>query len=242
MSKEGMSFKELIQSNIDRHGYHITIVGGAIEPRFAYSIGLSSQFNFELVFPGGIYYLKDQVLQIFAEIVRSLKIKSTLDQRIIISSLGEFSFLPVDPSWSKLMLLGVFDYYKKAEIQVYQIVPDVTHFTYDIPDMSKEWSVSTEPVWQWLANKWRYDVPESSVVTTNLEALQGEAITELMRWEDGEWEMFAGPGPDVKKADTRIVSLGTILGIDNTILPAVHLKIGKGLWRTGRDSEWQNWG
>jgi hypothetical protein len=65
MSKERKSFGELTQSNIDRHGYHITIVGGAIEPRFAYSIGLSNQFNFELAFPGGIYYLKEQVLKIF---------------------------------------------------------------------------------------------------------------------------------------------------------------------------------
>jgi len=59
-----MSIKELVQSNIDRSGFHVTIVVGGIQPRFAYSIGLYDQFNFELVFPGGIYYLKDQVLQI----------------------------------------------------------------------------------------------------------------------------------------------------------------------------------
>ena len=74
-----------------------------------------------------------------------------------------------------------------------------------------------------------------------LKALQGEPITELMRWEKDEWEMFAGPGPEVQKEDTRVVSLGTILGIDNTLLPAVDLETGKGLWRTDRDSEWQNW-
>jgi hypothetical protein len=241
MNKE--SFKELIQSNIDRHGYHVTIVGGGIQPRFAYSIGLYSQLNFELVFPGGIYYLKDQVLQIFLEIVNNLKgSNGVMGERIAIDSLGEFSFLPVDPSWSKLMLLGVFDYYKKADIQAYQIVPDASHFTYDIPDMSKEWSSSTEPVWQWLSNKWHFKVQESSTVTTNLEALRGEAITELMRWEEGEWEMFAGPGPDVQKEDMRVVSLGTILGTDNTLLPALDLEIGNGLWRTDKESEWQNWG
>jgi hypothetical protein len=238
-----MSFKDLVQSNIDRYGYHITIVGGAIEPRFAYSIGLSTQFNFELVFPGGIYYLKEQVLQIFDEIIDNLKAGSwILDQRITIDTLGEFSLSPVHLSWSKMMLLGVFDFYKKADMQAYQIVPDAIHFTYDIPDMSREWSVSTEPVWQWLNRKWPYKVPESSTVTTNLDALQGEPITELMRWEEGEWEMFAGSGPDVQKSDMRVVSLGTILGIDNTLLPAVDLEIGKGLWRTDRDSKWENWG
>jgi hypothetical protein len=29
-------------------------------------------------------------------------------------------------------------------------------------------------------------------------------VTEAMRWEDDEWELFAGPGPDVPKgSDTR---------------------------------------
>jgi hypothetical protein len=243
MSNERMSFKELVRSNIDREGYHITIVGGAIEPRFAYSIGLSTQFNFELVFSGGIYYLKDQVLKIFHEIVSSLKSgRWAPDEKIEIDTLGEFSFLSVDRSWSKMMLLGVFDHYKEADIQAYQIVPEASHFTYDTPDMSREWSVSSEPVWQWLNSKWPYNVPESSTVVTNLEALCGEPITELMRWEKDEWEMFAGPGPDVKKEDTRVVSLGTILGIDKTLLPAVDIEIGKGLWRTDKDSEWQNWG
>lgn len=140
------------------------------------------------------------------------------------------------------MLWGVFDYYKKADMRAYQIVPDAIHFTYDIPDMSKKWSVSTEPVWQWLNRKWPYSVPESSTVATNLSALQGDPITELMRLEENEWEMIAGPGPDVQKKDMRIVSLGTALGIDNTLLPAADLEIGKGLWRTDRDSDWNDWG
>jgi hypothetical protein len=63
-----------------------------------------------------------------------------------------------------------------------------------------------------------------------------------MRWEEDEWEMFAGSGPDVEKNDIRVVSLGTILGIDSTLLSAVDLKIGEGLWRTDRDSDWNEWG
>ena len=242
MSKEKKAFKELVHSNIEEYGYHITIVGGAIEPRFAYSIGLSTQFNFELVFAGGIYYLKDQVLQVFNKIVDNLRTGSwTSGGRITMDSLGEFSFLTVLKSWSKMMLLGAADYYKNANIQAYQIVPDATHFTYDIPDMSREWTVSTEPVWQWLDREWPYNVPKTSKVITNLEALQGECITELTRWEEDEWEMFAGPGPDVQEGDIRIVSLGTILGIDNTLLQAVEHEVGNGLWRTDKDSGWHKW-
>jgi hypothetical protein len=237
------SFRALIQSNIDQNGYHITVVGGAVEPRFAYSIGLYDSLNFELVFSGGVYYLKDQLLEIFRDIVNNLTVgASVMDRKITISSLGDFSFLPVHSSWKKLMLLGVIDYYKGADIPAYQIVPDPTHFTYDIPDMSKAWSSPTEPVWQWLDQKWNFDVPENSTVVTNLEALQGGTITELIRWEKNEWEMFVGAGPDVQKEDIRVVSLGTILGIDNTLLPALHLELGKGLWRADKDSEWKNWG
>jgi hypothetical protein len=238
-----MSLKELIQSNIDQYGCHVTIVGQGACPRFAYSIGLFGQFNFELVFPGGIYYLSDQVLKIFNETVKLLLADTnTLNKRFDIEAYGEFSLLPVNQSWSKMMLLGAIEYSKKTEIQVYQIVPDASHFTYDIPDMSKEWSVSTEPVWQWLNRKWDYSVPDSSTVITNLDALQGESITELMRWKQDEWEMFAGPGPDVKKEEIRVVPLGTILGIDATLLPAIDIQTGKGLWRTDRESDWQNWG
>lgn len=238
-----MSFKELIQSNIYRQGYHVTVVGGGIQPRFAYTIGLFSQMNFELVFPGGVYYSKDEVLQIFSTIIDNFKMNGgNSGQKIVIDSLGEFSFLLADPTWSKLMLLGVFDYYSKTDIPVYQIVPDASHFTYDIPDMSIKWSVLTQPVWQWLDCKWKYKVPGKSQVTTNLEALKGAAITELMRWEEDEWEMFAGSGPDIEEKDIRVVSLGTMLGIDNTLLPAVDIKIGKGLWRIDNGAEWNDWG
>jgi hypothetical protein len=71
--------------------------------------------------------------------------------------------------------------------------------------------------------------------------MMGEPITELTRWEDNEWEMFAGEGPEVEKDDMRVVSLGTILGIDKTLMPAIDLPIGEGLWRTDGDAEWNNW-
>ena len=239
-----LSFKELIQLNIDRYGYHVTIVGGGVHPRFAYSIGLYSILKFEMIFAGGAIYLKDELLQIFNTVVSELKVNNNaLSQKISINGLGEFTFSLVHHSWSRMMLLGTFDYYKDInDIQVYQIIPGYQHFTYDIPDMSKQWDESTEPVWQWLKRKWNYNVPENSTVVTNIDALQGEPITELMRWELDEWEMFAGSGPDVEKKDMRVVSLGTMLGIDNTLLPAIDLEVGKGLWRTDKESEWEKWG
>ena len=66
--------------------------------------------------------------------------------------------------------------------------------------MSQTWSPQSEPVWGWLAEDWNYPVPEKSIAATNLDALRGKPITEVMRWEEEEWEMFAGAGPDITDA------------------------------------------
>lgn len=240
--EERSEFLVLIDSNINKYGYHVTIVNSAVEPRYAYSIGLTTQFDFELSFAGGIYFKKDELFEIFDGIVRELKNDKNLNnQKISVGSLGTFSFSSVDPSWVKLTMLGAFDYYGTNNITVYQIVPDSDHYTLEIPNMSTEWTAS-EPIWQWLVKQWDYSIPENSTVITNLDALSGEVVTEVMRWEINEWEMFAGAGPDVDKEDTRVVSLGTMLGIDKTLLPAINLESGKGLWRDSADSDWNDWG
>jgi hypothetical protein len=96
-------------------------------------------------------------------------------------------------------MLGAFDYYQKRDIPALQIVPDQAHWTVDVPDMSMPCSATTEPVWQWLHEPWTYPVPKHSTAATNLAALRGERITEVMRWEEDEWEIFAGEGPDVRE-------------------------------------------
>lgn len=236
-------FLELIEANIDRFGYHQTVVKSAIEPRFAYTIGLSSVLDFELVFAGGLYYLEEDVFNIIAKIVEGLKLEGSLEeQNFDLGVLGAFRLSRVDPSWSKLMLLGVADYYKNVEVNALQILPDLTHKTIDVPDMSVEWNPLREPIWQWLLKPWDYAVPPDSTVITNIDALRGEGVTEVMRWDVNEWEMFSGPGPEVEKKDVRIVSLGTMLGIDARLLPALNLEVNKGLWRESANSEWNDWG
>jgi len=89
---------------------------------------------------------------------------------------------------------------------------------------------------------WNYSVPEDSTVVSNINALLGDTITEVTRWENNEWEIFAGAGPDVKEDEMRIVSLGTILGKDKTLAPAINLDLGKGIWRESLESSWNKWG
>lgn len=232
-----------IDADIKNDGFHITLVSSNLEPRYAYTIGLNELLGFELVFSGGARFYKRDLSIIFKTIIDLCK-KSpiTINQTVDVPSLGSFSFAAVHLSWSKLMMLGVFDYYKLSEISAFQIIPDAGNFTLDIPDMAKAFVPEKEPVWKWLVKEWNYPAPQNSTVTTNLNALAGETITELTRWEENEWEMFAGPGPDVTNVEMRVVSLATILGIDKSLLPSIYLELGKGLWRDSEKSEWNSWG
>ncbi len=232
-------YLNLIQSNIDEYGYHITVVMSKLDPRYAYTIGLTNLFGFELIFAGGIYYLKDDLFQVFDAVVKALK---KGDQKATVEFLGTFRIAQVDSSWSELMMLGVYDHYNTSTITAFQIIPDSDHYTLDIPRMSNKLVISEEPVWQWLVRKWDYPVPENSTVVTDLKALLGAAITEIVRCGDDEWEMFAGAGPDVQKEDARVVSLASIIGMDKTLLPAISLNIGEGLWRDTNNSDWNSWG
>ncbi len=139
------------------------------------------------------------------------------------------------------MLLGAFDFYKVDNIPSLQIVPDKKHWTIDIPDLAQPWTEFSQPLWKWLNKSWDYSIPKHSTAVTNLAALRGELITEAMRWEEDQWELFAGAGPDVKKEDMREVSLGTLLASDNSLAPITKVDIGQGLWRDPDELRWNLW-
>lgn len=235
-----MKFKEIIKNNINKYGYHISVVTSDIQPRYAYTIGLNERLGFELIFAGGIYYMEDEVIEIINSIVEKLETSSPMDLYLL-NSYGTFRLSKIHQSWSDLMALGVFDYYKKKDIEFFQVMPDPDHYTVDIPNMISEWKEISEPIWKWLVKEWDYPVSKNSKVVTNINSLRGEKITEVMRWEEDEWEAFVGSGEDVNKDDLRVVSLATILGIDSTFLPVLNLEIGKGLWRDSSELEWHKW-
>ncbi len=235
-----MTFKELIKDNINKHGYHITIVTDGAEPRYAYTVGVSEKIGFELIFAGGIYYMKDEVFEIIDSIIDKVR-ASSITEFYQVNDLGTFKLSKAHQSWSSLMALGIFDFYQKRNIEVFQIIPDPEHFTMDIPDMTGEWIEDMDPVWKWLTKEWNYPVSKNSKVITNINSMQGEKITEVIRWEDDEWEGFVGSIGDVGKDDIRIVSLGTMIGIDSSLLPILDLDIGNGFWRDSNELKWHKW-
>jgi len=233
-------FIKKIENNIEQFGHHITMVIDSVEPRFAYTIGVNKILGIELVFAGGIFYMKEEVFQIINEIVEILRIQG-LTHTPQKTSLGIFNISSVHHSWKELMMLGLNKFYENNKFPVLQIIPTDGHYTLDVPDMLKEWNVSSQPVWQWLSKDWDYAVPKDSKIITNLNALRGEAITEVTRWEVDEWEAFAGAGPDVGEEDIRIISLGTLLGIDKSLEAILRLDIGKGIWRDNEELIWNDW-
>lgn len=230
-----------IRENIAKSGQHIYVVSGGQTPRFAYTIGVSQSIGVELILGGAILYMADEVGIIINEIARQLKAEP--DRKVFeVTAFGGFTLRKVDSSWAMEFMLGAFDYYKKRDIPALQIVPDKAHWTIDIPDMSTPWNATTEPVWRWLKEPWSYSVPEDSTATTDLAALRGERVTEAMRWEEDDWEIFVGDGPDVPKHELRVAPLGTLVAADKSLLPVVHLEVGEGLWRDPvLESEWHPW-
>jgi hypothetical protein len=217
------------------------VTGGEL-PRFAYTIGCEINLNSEFIFAGGEFYSKDNVSEIISQVIfATKKVSNWHELSVEIRSLGQFYIQEVNESWSRLLLLGAFDYYKRDNLTVWQILPDVSHFTLDVPDMSQVFDIASQPVWQWLSRKWDYPVPSHSMAVTNLKVLFGEKATEVVRWEIDEWEIFSEAGSDIAKEDMRIVPLGLLMGIDKSLEIAVGLEVGKGVWRDSIELEWNSW-
>lgn len=233
---------ELIKVNIAQHGHHIYLISGESLPRYAYTIGMSPSLGFELILPGAIFYSADEIKQIVNSISAQLRRQnSKQDVSFIVETLGAFSLRKIDKSWATSLMLGALDYYNVKVIHALQIVPESANWTIDIPDLSKPWSAIAEPIWRWLYEPWSYAVEFTSVAVTNLSALRGERITEAMRWEKDQWEIFAGSGADVAKQDMRVVPLGVLLAVLDTPEVITDLKVGGGVLRDADSSEWSSW-
>jgi hypothetical protein len=229
-----------IRENISRSGQHIYYVFSETSPRFAYTIGVSESVGVELILAGAVFYKRDDVAKIIGDTAAHLR--ASHDRELVeIAELGSFTLRKVDGSWARQLMLGVFDYYQNKDIPALQIVPDRNHWTIDVPNMSVPFSAAREPVWKWLREAWTYPVRQDSTAITDLAALRGDRITEACRWEEDEWELFAGAGPDVPKNEMRMVALGTLLAADPSLEPVVNLTIGTGLWRRDAISEWHPW-
>ena len=225
------------------YGFHRYIVKQSITPRYSYTIGLSESIGFELILGGAMFYEENQILEsIFNRIIEKIK-KDDKIRNIYLDELGSFELKEVDYSWSSLLMLVAYDYYKKNEIKSFQIFPiDTDKYTLDTPDMSQPWN-KDNVVWKYLDEKitWEYSSPENSIAITDLDTLRGGRLTEYFRYDNTEWEIFSSNGELIPKEFIRIVPISVLINIDPSILDFLCEPVGKGKFRDSSDLENDNW-
>lgn len=230
-----------IRKNIAEHGYHIYAVSGGAVPRYVYTIGNLDRLGFELIFAGAAAYSLDEAVRAVDKVALT-GLQSGGGAQLLTPPQGRFDLRPVYQAWVQQLMLGAIDHYGSRPVSAIQLVPDDAHHTIDTPDMSLPISASATSAWRWLEETWPYPITHDSVVMTNLAALRGEPVTEAARWEEDEWEIFAGAGPDVDPEDVRAVPLAVLLAFDPSLEPVTRLPVGKALWRDGRGTTWNAWG
>lgn|GEM_PF-468973 len=238
-------FLQQMRSNIEKHGCHIYNVLGGESPRYAYTVGLLERLGFEVVLAGLVTMSTSTTASLLNRVARLLEKQRPEEITLTVEGFGEFTLLETDSSWNERMLLGCYDYYQTDKVRAWQLVPVGEEArTIDVPAMAKPYSPAQQPVWQWLDGGWPHSLPPDIQVVTNLDALLGYAVSELMRWEEREWEMFSGPGPDVPEDQMHVVPLATLLAFDSSLLPALEVPIGSGLFREFEEElpgPWQPW-
>lgn len=238
-------FLQLISENIKNSGRHIYSVMGGESPRYLYTIGLAEKRGLELVLPGFAHLSTRFCAELLNQIADGLENGGEPSSwSLEHTDLGQLSLCPVHDSWATRLLLGATDYYGHSEFKAWQIVAEQERSTIDVPNLSLPYSRDTQPVWQWLDGGWPYQVSSDSVAVTNLDALRGYGISELVRWEELEWEMFSGPAPEIPENELFKVPLATLLAFDPTLVEALDLPLGEGLFRHYEDDgpgPWKSW-
>ncbi|MEZ5473031.1 MAG: DUF4262 domain-containing protein [Marinicella sp.] len=232
----------LIKSNIDNFGYHLYLISGSTSPRVLYTIGLKGKLSGEFVFAGGTYYSNDDVVEVVKLIIeKCIEGNHQNNANIYLKGVGNFSLKKVDKSWIDTLMLGATDFHGNNDFDAYQITPEEAFMTIDIPDMSKPFSAEVEPIWRYEKEEWNHKIAPDSCAVTNIDALQGACITEVVRWEDDQWEMFAGSGPDVPKENMRVVPLSTLITFDPSLEVVTQLEVEAGIWRHSKNDKWEIW-
>jgi hypothetical protein len=233
-----VSVKNIIANNIDKYGYHVYDVLGGPLPPWSYSIGLREKFGFELVFAGGLYFSANERREIFGRCVDS---RISAQSYEILDEKGIFSIRPVLNDWPEIMFAGAIQYFGERPLFM-QLYPDANSWTLDVPDMSESWSVERFPAWKWLVEPWQFPVSPKSHVLTDTDILGGIAPAEVAcRFSHDYWEIFSRQPEEIPDLYRRIVPLGTLLGIEDSLTFVVNLDVGHAVERNSDLDKWVPW-
>lgn len=239
MNRDSMLRK--IRKNIRESGFHIYGIDGGPSPRYFYTIGISEVVGFEILFAGGYFFETEDAAEMMSCCAK-LVVKDKTSSELAFKrgkNACTLALRCVDRSWQEITAYGVADYYEKDDIPILQLVPENKFSTLDVPDMSLPFEPNREPAWQWLVNDWQFEVPEDSTAITNLDALRGKTLTEVVRWEDNTWAIFSGTGQSQSKV--RQVPIGVLLARDSSLGFLSKMKVDDGFWREPGSKKWNVW-
>jgi len=232
-----------VNDKVQSDGYYLSVMQQSTVPRYIHSIGGKDLLGFEIILAGAILFLLDDALFIIRQAInRCLNVADPSTLRINLGSFGSFNFARVDQSWTETLFTDAIEYFGDCNFDAFQLLPDTSHTSIDVPRLDIAVAVGREPVWRWLREPWQFQIPEASTAVTNFDALRGYPVTEASRWEPDEWDLFAGSGPDTPDREVRVVPIGTLLAVDETLHPVISLDVGQSLWRDEKGGIWNDWG
>ena len=239
-----MSVRERVFRNVEQQGWHYHRVLAGPDPSYSYSIGFEKSFGSpEVVMAGTIYFFPDSLRKAFRELADRLRSGLTIDAGVslVLEPLGEVTFGDVHPSWSERLLLGDLDFYAGLNFRALQLLQAPDRRAIDTPDMSKPFDPSAELPWRWLVEEWPHQIPESTRVFTDLDALRGQVVTMISHDapepESTDWQALSlstAPSDEV----ARIAPFGTLLAVDPTIGQVLDMPANHWATREDRDDPW----
>lgn len=222
-----------------RPGAKISVFGGQDTPRIVFMTGDADSADLVLAGDCGLGVGTDAI-ELVAEVLLAGPSKTTKIETV---KVGPVDLRPVANGWVQSSALRRIGLGTRPCLQVVPLLG--TAVTIDVPDMQVDFAADREPAWAYLADSvvWTFSFPVGFTVVTDSRALQGKAITEVSRWDDGEFEMLAIGDDDVhpNEEDLRVVPLSTLAAVDRTLEPLFETPRGCSWWRANGSSPWQHW-
>ncbi len=229
-----------IAENIRTHGFHMTAVASGPLPKWVYTVGLRETVGYDLVYAGGAKLSVNGAASIVSAAAAAVTADPGTDRLVAAGS--RLVLHEVDPSWSSALMLAALDFYDTDRVEARQVV-EFQDRAPDTPDMSRPWNPDEQPIWRWLGPEpWPYDAVAAETKTvTNIQALEGQPVTEASHFEEGDWQLIAGLGWEGDQDDLLEVPIGSLLGLDPSLEEITRLEPGKSMWRGGRGEPWNDW-
>ena len=217
----------------------VTVVGGDSFPRLVVGVGFSS-IGFDVVMAGVTSLLGTEAILAVGSILIEIRDGK---QNHNGQSVGRVKLEPIHDSWTELSGLRDLGLGHRPARQIVPI--EHRHMTNDVPVMSVPWDLDDPGAWRCLSEDdiWPYSFDSDTTVVTNLAALIGSPITEVARWEDGDFQMFAigDDGQQPEESDIRVVPLLTLVSADATLLSLASTPPGRSWWRENAEHPWMHW-